>query len=113
MVDILTKRSTNEAMMKQEEMEEEFEDGELVEEGEICDEDDEPGQKQGNWLLLLGPFKWYHPDYNIDRLQYPSTPRPSLAPTSSSASSSRTSWTRARSERSSRYLSIYPFSLDL
>ncbi|GMS96838.1 hypothetical protein PENTCL1PPCAC_19013 [Pristionchus entomophagus] len=48
MVDILTKTSANEAMMKKEEMEEEFEDGELVEEGEICDDDEDvPEQKPG------------------------------------------------------------------
>ncbi|GMR49206.1 hypothetical protein PMAYCL1PPCAC_19401 [Pristionchus mayeri] len=47
MVDILTKTPANEAMIKQEAMEEEFEDGELVEEGEICDDDDEPEQKPG------------------------------------------------------------------
>ncbi|KAF8372922.1 hypothetical protein PRIPAC_79351 [Pristionchus pacificus] len=53
MVDIITKTSANEAMIKQEEMEEEFEDGELVEEGEICDDDDEaPEQKPG---LLKAP----------------------------------------------------------
>lgn len=55
MVDIITKTSANEAMIKQEEMEEEFEDGELVEEGEICDDDDDdaPEQKPGRQCTFL------------------------------------------------------------